>query len=223
VLKRAKESGQAFPAYIAVIAGLMFLALVYVVVGQAAIKRSDAQTAADAAALAAAQDAREQLRQRWLEVALDPARWGPFLRGEEYDVGPACERAALLAAHNEAELWGERCDRLETEGEGFRVTVRTTESIGESLVPDTESRHATATAEAVIKPLCTFEALEPTPVPPEQVPSPSPSHTAPEEGDADVEEPPIEGLRCRDDAWEIDPEAPTLPEASDLFAVHLIH
>ena len=56
-----RDDGQAFPIYITVVGGLLFLAFAYFAVGQAAVNRNGAQTAADAAALAAAQEARDQL------------------------------------------------------------------------------------------------------------------------------------------------------------------
>ncbi|MFF5918316.1 pilus assembly protein TadG-related protein [Streptomyces flavochromogenes] len=217
------DSGQAFPAYIAVIAGVLFLAFVYFAVGQAAVTRGGAQTAADAAALAAAQDARDQLRDRWLEVLLTPDQWGPFLRGEAYSVGLACERAASFAARNEAELSADGgCVPLSGD-QGFRVTVSTTGTVGRSIVPGTESRHAVASAEAVVEPLCTFDPPAPTPDPSSEEPSDPPSEpteTPPpdEEEEADG---PILGLTCDDAEWEIDPEAPTLPDVSDLFTVRL--
>ncbi|MGV9241848.1 pilus assembly protein TadG-related protein, partial [Streptomyces nigra] len=55
---RRGDTGQAFPIYITVAAGLLFLAFAYLAVGQAAANRNGAQTAADAAALAAALDTR---------------------------------------------------------------------------------------------------------------------------------------------------------------------
>ncbi|MER5711107.1 pilus assembly protein TadG-related protein [Streptomyces sp. NPDC002122] len=197
------DSGQAFPVYIVVIAGLLFLAFAYFAVGQAAFTRNSAQTAADAAALAAAQDARDQLREGWLEVILDPDRWDELLRGKVYDEDAACHRAADFAALNEAVLSGNLCEPLDPSG--FRVTVTTTGS---------ESRHAMASAEAVIEPLCEFRAPEPS-----SEPTPTPTET----GDTQEEEGgPITGLVCDGDPLEIDPEDPaTLPSAVDLFTVRL--
>ncbi|MEU3748711.1 MULTISPECIES: pilus assembly protein TadG-related protein [Streptomyces] len=198
------DSGQAFPVYIAVVAGLLFLAFAYFAVGQAAFTRNGAQTAADAAALAAAQDAREQLREGWIEVILDPGQWGSFLNGLEYDRDAACDQAAEFAARNGAAFSGDRCVPLESEG--FRVTVRTNGS---------ESNPATASASAVIEPLCEFEKPEPPSEPPPSTPTP------PGEGEEE-EEGPILGLTCGGVAWEIDPENPaTLPGAVDLFTVRL--
>ncbi|MEU9704638.1 pilus assembly protein TadG-related protein [Streptomyces sp. NPDC047981] len=216
-----RDAGQAFPVYITVVAGLLFLAFAYFVVGQAAATRNGAQTAADAAALAAAQDARDQLRTGWLGVILDPAQWGDFLAGEEYDDAVACQRAAAFAAKNGANLSGDGCVRLSTGEHGFRVEVLTQAAIGVSVVPGTEDRHARATAKAVIEPLCTFELPEPTaePDPPaEQEPTPDPN---PEPSPTPTEPAPIVGLACDGVPWTIDPDRPELPSAADLFTVRL--
>ncbi|MGA4974223.1 pilus assembly protein TadG-related protein [Streptomyces cinereoruber] len=203
-----KDSGQAFPLYIAAIGGLLFLAFAYFMVGQVASTRNGAQTAADSAALAAAQDAREQLREGWLEVILDPARWGEFLEGEGFTDPSACQQAAVFAARNGADLAGDECVRLSGEREGFSVTVRTT---------GVETWHATASAKAVIEPKCSFEAPE---VPEPEEPEPDASPTEPSEEPAPEPEP-ITGLTCDDKRWTIDPDDPELPGVTDLFTVRL--
>lgn len=180
---------------------MLFLAFVYFAVGQAASTRNDAQTAADAAALAAAQDAREQLREGWLAVVLDPGQWDEFLAGAVYDASAACQQAEEFAARNGAEL----PDCAPLDPSGFRVTVRTTGA---------GARQATASAEAVIEPRCTFAEQVPTSEPPTSTPS------APSEGEQE-EQGPITGLACDGDPWEIDPENPSLPDAVDLFTVRL--
>ncbi|MFF3319683.1 pilus assembly protein TadG-related protein [Streptomyces sp. NPDC003035] len=210
-MRGRRDVGQAFPIYITVVAGLLFLALAYFAVGQAAASRNGAQTAADAAALAAAQDARDQLRDGWMEVILDPAKWGDFLDGRGYGQDAACQQAASFAAKNDSELWGERCVPLPFGEEGFRVEVRTLNTVGGSVIPGTENRHATAKAKAVIEPLCTFDA------PDLPVPSESPAPDAGEE----EEPPPILGLACDGVPWTIDPDRPRLPSATDLFTVRL--
>ncbi len=96
--------------------------------------------------------------------------------------------------------------RLSGEREGFGVTVRTAGA---------EAQDATASANAVIEPKCSFEPLE-APTPEETEPGPDP--TEPEE---EPEPEPITGLTCDGDAWTIDPEDPELPSAADLFAVRL--
>lgn len=223
---RGSDTGQAFPVYITVIAGLLFLAFVYLAVGQAASVRNEGQTAADAAALAAAQDAREQLRDGWLRVLGEPDEWGAFLDGEEYDSSRACQEAARFAAENGAALDGP-CEAGPGDGEGeeFRVRIRTNDSVGRSSVPGTEGQHAKATATAVLEPLCTFTPPEQTPSPPPTSPpagSPSPSPSEEPTATPSPEPEPITGLRCRDLDWPIDPENPRLPSVADLFTVRLV-
>ncbi|MCT4355549.1 pilus assembly protein TadG-related protein [Streptomyces sp. Je 1-79] len=200
-------------------AGLLFLAFAYFAVGQAAATRNGAQTAADAAALAAAQDARDQLRDGWVAVILDPAQWGDFLSGRQYDEYAACQRAASFAAKNHAEVPGEGCNPLSSGELGFRVEVRTLNSVGESVIPGTEIQHATAKATAVIEPLCTFEAPEPT-QPPEPTDEPEPD-PEPDPRPTPTEPVPIQGLTCDGVSWTIDPDRPELPSAADLFTVRL--
>ncbi|MBT2439401.1 hypothetical protein J7E93_04545 [Streptomyces sp. ISL-36] len=210
-----RDSGQAFPIYITVVAGLLLLAFVYFAVGQAASTRNGAQTAADAAALAAAQDAREQLRDGWLDVILTPAEWPDFLDGERFLTDPACRRAGVFAAKNDAKLFGnEGCVPLDGE-EGFSVTVRTLNTVGGSVIPGTDKQHAVASAKAVIEPRCTFKAPEPPAEPPgPEPPGPDPAPTPSDPG-------PILGLWCAGEPWEIDPDRPRLPRAVDLFTVRL--
>ncbi|MEU6621818.1 pilus assembly protein TadG-related protein [Streptomyces litmocidini] len=209
---RRQDAGQAFPVYIAVIAGLLFLAFAYFLVGQAALTRNSAQTAADAAALAAAQDAREQLRDGWIEVILDPGQWDRFLHGvANTDEDSACQQAEEFAARNEAVVTDRGCVPLATEDRGFRVTVRTT---------GREARQATASAEAVLEPRCTFDPPGPTPEPSETTPDPTP--TGPDEGGGEPDdEELVVDLVCGDETWVIDPESPRLPSAADLFRVRL--
>jgi putative Flp pilus-assembly TadE/G-like protein len=219
ISRHSSDSGQAFPIYITVVAGLLFLAFAYFAVGQAAATRNGAQTAADAAALAAAQDAREQLRKGWLEVILDPAEWDDFLEGKKFGKGAACQEAGSFAAKNDAELVEgvEGCDRLawwDGGEEGFTVKVRTLGTIGESVIPGTEDKHAIAKAKAVIKPRCTFEA----PQPPGREETGKPGEG---EDDDDKGKEPILGLFCDGKPWKIDPLEPKLPSAADLFTVRL--
>nr|WP_106978560.1 pilus assembly protein TadG-related protein [Streptomyces exfoliatus] len=200
------DEGQAFPVYIAVVAGLLFLAFAYFAVGQAALTRNSAQTAADAAALAAAQDAREQLREGWLKVILDPKQWGGFVAGEAYIHAAACGSAADFASRNGAVVVSPGCEPLSSEGSGFRVTVLTTGG---------EANAAKASAEAVIEPRCRFDE-------PDQPPTSEPPPSPPPSDEPEEEEPgPILGLECHGEPWEIDPEDPRLPSATDLFTVRL--
>lgn len=197
---RSGDAGQAFPIYITVVAGLLFLAFAYLAVGQAAANRNGAQTAADAAALAAAQESRDQLAGDWLEVLGDPAKWQAILDGDT-PLADGCWRAHELAARNDAEVEG--CDPVDPLG--YTVHVESTEPVGDSIVPHTEQAYSKAHATAVIEPLCTFE------LPGEEA------------GNGDGENAlPLPQLTCGPDKWDPDPEDPsTLPDPEDLFDVHL--
>ncbi|MFB9555533.1 hypothetical protein [Streptomyces roseoviridis] len=204
-------------------ASLLFLAFVYFAVGQAAATRNGGQSAADAAALAAAQDAREQLRAGWIDAILSQDAWDDYLNGEEYAPHLACEAAARFAAKNGAELWDEGCVSRRTGGEAeFQVRVRTIHTVGRSVLPGTEKQHAVASATAVLEPRCSFDPPVPPPTsssappPPTGTPSPEPTPTP------SPEPAPITGLVCSGVTWTIDPEDPRLPEAADLFTVRLV-
>ncbi|MFG2119338.1 pilus assembly protein TadG-related protein [Streptomyces sp. NPDC048710] len=174
-------------------AGLLFLALAYLAVGQAAVNRGGAQTAADAAALAAAQNRRDQLAAKWVEDVLDPTKWQDDFDGK-VPLGPSCWRADQLAAQNDAQA---QCDSPEPLT--FTVTARTDKSVGKSVVPGSENYHSTASARAVIEPLCTFE-----------LPGKGAGGSA------------LPQLTCKDRDWELNPDDLTdLPRPEDLFDVHL--
>lgn len=71
-----------------------------------------------------------------------------------------------------------------------------------------DAQHATASATAVIEPLCLFD-------PPEE-PEPDPDPTPVPE-----EEPRPAVLTCDGEEWEVDPQDPRLPGVVDLFTVRL--
>ena len=177
------------------VGGLLLLAFAYLAVGQAAANRNGAQTAADAAALAAAQDTRDQLADMWVDDVLDPDKWQDIFDGN-VGIDPSCWRAYELAAQNDA---GD-VNCAATGLLSYRVELQTNQSVGDSIVPGTENFHSTASATAVIEPLCTFD---------------------PPGGGAggDV----LPKLTCKDDReWVLDPDDLTgLPEPKDLFDVHL--
>ena len=178
------------------VAGLLFLAFAYLAVGQAAANRNGAQTAADAAALAAAQDTRDKLAGDWLDNVLDPTKWQDIFEGDGAALD-GCGRADELAAQNEAHVEG--CGAAEKWPLGYTVTVKTDKSVGDSIVPGTENKYSTASATAVIESLCTFD-----------LPG--------EDAEADV----LPQLTCKDRNWDLDPDDPAgLPGPEDLFDVHL--
>ncbi|MGN9759590.1 pilus assembly protein TadG-related protein [Streptomyces sp. SD31] len=195
------DSGQAFPIYITVVGGLLFLAFAYLAVGQAAANRNGAQTAADAAALAAAQDTRDQLAGMWLGDVLDPTKWQDVFDGNVPGLALSCWRADQLATQNDAHV--EAC--TPTGPLGYTVEIETDEPVGESIVPGTENKYSRASATAVIEPRCTFDL---------------PGDGA--EGSEGNEVLPLPQLTCDDRNWDPDPEDPTtLPDPEDLFDVHL--
>ncbi|MFJ3666097.1 pilus assembly protein TadG-related protein [Streptomyces sp. NPDC090106] len=188
------DAGQAFPIYITVVGGLLFLAFAYLAVGQAAANRNGAQTAADAAALAAAQDRRDLLAGQWETDILDPTKWQDIFDGIA-DLGESCWRADQLAAQNDAAVLSCALDGPLR----YTVQVRTDKTVGESVIPGTENKRSQASATAEIEPLCTFE-------PPAE----------------DAEDDVLPRLTCKDRNWDLDPEdLGELPEPQDLFDVHL--
>lgn len=126
---------------------------------QAASARNGAQSAADAAALAAAQQARDDLLLdlgdaidtggNWLDWLDIPAGGLP---GEG-----ATAAAQELAAANESTLLGGAAPTEVGGYPGFLVEVQTDYTVGDSIIPGTESMTATARATAVIQPRCEFD------------------------------------------------------------------
>jgi hypothetical protein len=179
-----------------VVGGLLFLALAYFAVGQATVNRSGAQTAADAAALAAAQDTRDQLAGEWVNDVLDPTKWGDIFHGQGVAFG-GCGRADQLAAQNDADVLvcNPNVSLLR-----YDVDVQTRKTMGKSIVPVTATKKSKASAAAVIERLCTF-----------QLPGAGAGGTV------------LPELTCKDGRkWDPDPTDPTsLPGPEDLFDVHL--
>lgn len=196
-----------------VVAGLLFLAFAYFAVGQAAVNRNGAQTAADAAALAAAQETRDGLADLWEADLRDPTKWQDIFEGNGGD--NACWRADQLAALNDA---GDV--QCESKGLlGYRVTVQANKPAGDSVIPVTSTTRAHASATAVIESLCTFELPSEPPSEPPAEPSGEPSGEPPGE---DAEDDVLPTLTCKGGNWELDPDDPTdLPGPEDLFDVHL--
>lgn len=159
------DRGQAFPIYVVVVVGLLFAALAFFVVGMTGDVRSEAQGAADAAALAAAREARDEVFVGLNLVDLKPADWEEILNGKGFDVKGACGEAETFAERNNATTVS--CEAVLPR---FTVSVKTTRTVGESVVPGTEAMHGEAVATAVIKPLCSLGPVAaPTtmPVPPD--------------------------------------------------------
>ncbi|GAA2242704.1 hypothetical protein GCM10010145_06270 [Streptomyces ruber] len=178
---------------------MLFAALAVFVFAQAASARNGAQSAADAAALAAAQQARDELVLDLGDVIGEDADWLDWLDlpGEALTVGDAEAAARQLAADNDSAV--EAFQQRQVDGRpGFQVDVRTNYAVGESIIPGTENMRARASATAVIQPRCDFSL------------------------DADPAQP-VE-LNCDGEPVNIDPEdfdPDDLPDASVMFSVHL--
>ncbi|MFI6145158.1 pilus assembly protein TadG-related protein [Streptomyces sp. NPDC051109] len=171
------ERGQAFPIYIVLVAGMLFAAFAFFVFGRAALTRSNAQGAADAAALAAARDARDHLVPGLDFAKFDPGDWEKILSGELFDSAGACAKARTFAAKNDASA------TCTPRSRGFVVAVTTDGTVGKSVVPGTDSVHGQARATAAIEPRCTLDTAPmpaPTPSPtPTQGPTPAPTPARP--------------------------------------------
>ncbi|MGQ4478775.1 pilus assembly protein TadG-related protein [Streptomyces sp. SAS_276] len=194
--RRRGDAGQAFPIYITVVGGLLFLALAYFAVGQATVNRGGAQTAADAAALAAAQDTRDKLAGEWVTDVLDPTKWQDIFNGQGVAFG-GCARADQLADQNDADVLACYSDPSLLR---YDVDVQTRKTMGKSIVPVTSGKKSKASAAAVIEPLCKFK-----------LPGAGAGSTV------------LPQLTCKDGRnWNLDPTDLTdLPGPEDLFDVHL--
>ncbi len=168
---------------------------------QAASARNGAQSAADAAALAAAQQARDELlldlgdaidagNADWLDW-LDLSMGG--LPADEVDAA-----AAELAAQNDSTLDGSVQPTEVGGAPGFQVAVITDYTVGDSIIPGTEDMRAKARAVAVVQPRCDFP--------------PNTNPTDPVSLDCD-------GVPVDIDPGNFDPDA--LPDASVMFSVYL--
>ncbi|MGW7440097.1 pilus assembly protein TadG-related protein [Streptomyces sp. NPDC054849] len=211
--KPGRDRGQAFPIYVVMVAGLLFAALALFVIGQAAVTRSDAQGAADAAALAAGREARDKVLLGLDLAAVQPADWKKIVDGDLLKVGEACAAAEAFAARNDAEVSG-----CEPSLPRFTVRVETRGTVGESVIPETGSMHGTATATALIEPKCRLGAVPTAPVP-------SSTPTTPEGGSPAPTPPPATvNFTCDGELVKLDPLKPGSLSAltRKLFGVRLV-
>ncbi|MEU8829790.1 pilus assembly protein TadG-related protein [Streptomyces sp900116325] len=150
------DAGQAFPIYVVMVAGLLFLACAFFAVGKASATRNGAQGAADAAALAAAQDARDTLGPPFVASLMTPGGLHEFLQDYTFQTGTPCMEAQRFAASNRADTkscyatYGYLQDRM-------HVSIRTRYTVGDTVIPGTETRQGTADATAVIEFRCTYK------------------------------------------------------------------
>ncbi|MGX1756585.1 pilus assembly protein TadG-related protein [Streptomyces lydicus] len=243
--RRRRDAGQAFPAYIVAVAGLLFLALAFFAVGQAATTRNGAQTAADAAALAAGQQYRDLLTKTFFDGLRDGsyesnrAVWKDLLNGRGVPSDAACERAGWFAGRNGADLSGTRTGSgclADSWPTSFAVAVKTRNPVGNSVIPMTKSAYGEAKAKSVVKPRCTLGPA--TDGPGGTGGTGGPDGKSGEGGKDDKEgkdgkegkggkdkdapkATPLE-ITCDGKRWTLDPDdLRHLPDASDLFSVRL--
>ncbi len=131
-----REDGQILPLLLLVLLATLAFGVLIFQVGRAAVLRSDAQTAADAAALAGVRNVQDQLERQIATTGVaDP------LAINDLEVRAA---AASYADRNDARLVS--YERL---GVDVRVRVRTKESLGEDAAPaDQEDARGEARARA---------------------------------------------------------------------------
>ncbi|MFI6553103.1 pilus assembly protein TadG-related protein [Streptomyces griseus] len=143
------DAGQAFPIYIVMVAGLLFLALAFFAVGKASALRNGSQGAADAAALAAAQQARADFGTGFYASLpgnmLDVFLAAPF--------AAPCYAAERLADANDADK--ELC--YATPGylrDRITVEVKGREPVDSPVLPGSQNKKAKAKATALIEFRC---------------------------------------------------------------------
>ncbi|AXE79891.1 pilus assembly protein TadG-related protein [Streptomyces atratus] len=144
------DAGQAFPIYVVMVAGLLFLVFAFFAVGKASALRNGAQGAADAAALAAAQQTREDFGDPFL-ASLPGNMLEQFLQTR---LVTGCPAAQGLAAANQADV----VSPCQTTRAGYRdrieVEVEGRKPVDSSVIPGTENKFAKATATAIVEFRC---------------------------------------------------------------------
>ncbi|MFE3325191.1 pilus assembly protein TadG-related protein [Streptomyces sp. NPDC059176] len=148
------EKGQAAPIYVTVVAGLLFLALAFFVVGQAGALRNGTQTGADAAALAAAKDSRDAFEPVLL-ANLDPAFLSDVFNLGVVGSRDGCSAARSMAQQNRAELEG--CTPPSGDRWIFKVQVRSQDPVGVTVLPGTEAKRAVGKSAAEVQSRCRYE------------------------------------------------------------------
>ncbi|WP_323754932.1 pilus assembly protein TadG-related protein [Streptomyces albidoflavus] len=198
IVHRGGDRGQTLPLFIWITGIILFVAFAFFAFAQAAVARSGAQAAADSAALAAAQDGRDDLVEGLLDSFGKGDDWVDWLSGVAPHGANAQEAASDLAAQNDASVLA--IEKVSVRGlDGYSVSVETRYTVGESVIPGTESMRAKADAVAVIEPRCDVR------------------------GDFDPSD--SVSFVCDGDVFELDPEDfedSDVPDSSVLFSVYLV-
>lgn len=162
------------PALLVFVVGLLVTGLAFFAVGRISNLRTDAQTAADAAALAAAGQLRDQFRTEAQSRLVDIVCGAgvSVLDGFALDARPAVSAARSWAAANDATVIGHAMV-----GRRFTVEVSTSTALPAGAGAGTRGR-AVATGEVTYRILpglvsCTLPTLPPLPLPPVVVTPPT--------------------------------------------------
>ncbi|MEU1615785.1 pilus assembly protein TadG-related protein [Streptomyces sp. NPDC005722] len=152
------DEGQTLGIYIVAVGALFFLAFAYFAVGQAVSARNSAQTAADASALAAAREVRDSVREPFLDAleAGDLDRIEELLALNGMTGGNACGAAQDFATQNGAEV--NECDV--SGPAGATIALQTSGPVGESVVRETGTMRAHASATAVVDSRCRVDGKD---------------------------------------------------------------
>ncbi|MGW6715485.1 pilus assembly protein TadG-related protein [Streptomyces globisporus] len=148
-VRSRRDRGQAFPIYVVMVAGLLFLAFAFFAVGKASALRNGSQGAADAAALAAAQQARDDFGTGFY-ASLPTNMLDLFLNAP---FAAPCYESDRLAAANDARRIscyptpGYLRDRITVEVEGLKA-------VDSSVLPGSDDKKAKAKATALIEFRC---------------------------------------------------------------------
>ena len=130
------QDGQMLPVIAMLLVGILGLGVLAVQIGKATVLRSDAQTAADAAALAAAREIRDQLSAQVAATGTSSLELVDDVRVQA--------QAARYAGLNDAVLSRD----VERDGADVRVWVRTRRAQGAGAPGGSEDKHGEARARA---------------------------------------------------------------------------
>ncbi|WP_327289006.1 pilus assembly protein TadG-related protein [Streptomyces sp. NBC_01198] len=153
VIRGADDAGQTLGLYIVAIAALFFLAFAFFAVGQASVDRNSVQSAADAAALAAARESRDEAHDALLAALTsgDTAKLGDLVQLLGKDTGEPCMKARAFAGDNGARAYN--CVRNGGPG-AYTVDVESLTTLGRTVVHGTENVRAEAHASAEVTSRC---------------------------------------------------------------------
>ena len=152
-----REDGQILPGLVVLMLAIIGLGVIGFQIGKAAILRSEAQTAADAAALAGAREIKRQLELQWATYGTTDVT--------AIDRALVVERMAHYAEENDARL--DPAHPPEINGADVKAWVQTVEDLGEDAKPadrDDTRGEAKARARLTLGVSTTFPSVG-TPIP----------------------------------------------------------